>query len=60
MRFQRNLAQAGFDPGAPDGVLGRRTRSALRSYQKSRGVVADGFATAALLARLDKELAWRP
>jgi membrane-bound lytic murein transglycosylase B len=59
MRFQRNLAEAGFDPGEPDGVLGRRTRSALRAYQKARGIVADGFATAALLERMDKELAWK-
>jgi len=55
MRFQTNLARAGFDPGEPDGVLGRRTRAALREYQKARGIVADGFATAALLERLDKD-----
>ena len=55
VRFQTNLARAGFDPGEPDGVLGRRTRAALRQYQMARGVIADGFATAALLAMLDKE-----
>jgi membrane-bound lytic murein transglycosylase B len=55
MRFQTGLARAGFDPGAPDGVLGRRTRAALRQYQIARGIVADGFATAALLERLDKD-----
>jgi membrane-bound lytic murein transglycosylase B len=52
-RFQANLAKAGFDPGAPDGVMGRRTRAALRQYQQSKGIVADGFATAAMLAMLD-------
>ena len=57
IRFQTGLARAGFDPGEPDGVLGRRTRAALRQYQKSRGVIVDGFATAALLERLDKEAA---
>ncbi|MES2473481.1 MAG: lytic murein transglycosylase [Pseudomonadota bacterium] len=57
MRFQAGLARAGFDPGEPDGVLGRRTRAALRQYQKSRSVVADGFATATLLAMLDKDTA---
>jgi membrane-bound lytic murein transglycosylase B len=53
LRLQTNLAKAGFDPGAPDGVLGRRTRAALRQYQQSKGIVADGFATAAMLAMLD-------
>jgi membrane-bound lytic murein transglycosylase B len=53
LRFQTALNAAGFDCGTPDGVLGRKTRSALRGYQKSRGVAADGFATAALLAMLD-------
>ena len=43
--------------GTPDGVLGRKTRSALRQYQKSRGLPADGFATAAMLERLDKDAA---
>lgn len=53
LRFQTALNAAGFDCGTPDGVLGRKTRNALRAYQKSRGVPADGFATASLLAMLD-------
>jgi membrane-bound lytic murein transglycosylase B len=55
LRFQDALAKLGFDPGVADGVLGRRTRAALRQYQKSKSVVADGFATAALLAMLDRD-----
>ena len=55
LRFQTALNRQGFDVGTPDGVLGRKTRSALRQYQKSRGLPADGFATAALLERLDKD-----
>ena len=55
LRFQTDLKALGFDPGATDGVLGRRSRSALRDYQKAHGLPADGFATAALLARLDAE-----
>jgi membrane-bound lytic murein transglycosylase B len=53
MRFQAELNSQGFDAGTPDGVLGRKTRAALRQYQKSRGLAADGFPTAALLAMLD-------
>ena len=57
LRFQSALNRQGFDAGTPDGVLGRKTRAALRQYQKARGLPADGFATAALLERLDKDAA---
>jgi membrane-bound lytic murein transglycosylase B len=53
VRFQQELAAAGFDPGPADGILGRGTRAALRQYQKAQGLPADGFATADLLQRLD-------
>lgn len=55
VRIQSDLAKLGFDPGAPDGVLGRQSRMALRQYQKSKGLAVDGFATAELLALLDKD-----
>ena len=55
VRFQSELEALGYDLGEPDGVLGRRSRAALRQYQKARGFAADGFATAALLGRLDAE-----
>jgi membrane-bound lytic murein transglycosylase B len=54
VRFQMALSKLGFDAGAPDGVLGRKSRAALRQYQKANGLAADGFATASLLAMLDK------
>ena len=55
--FQTDLQKLGFDPGTPDGVMGRRTRAALRQYQKSKSIVADGFPTAALLAMLEADAA---
>ena len=55
--FQTDLAMLGFDPGTPDGVLGRKSRAALRQYQKSKAIIADGFPTAALLAMLDADAA---
>jgi membrane-bound lytic murein transglycosylase B len=55
--FQTDLQKLGFDPGAADGVLGRKTRAALRLYQKSKALVADGFATASLLAMLEADAA---
>jgi membrane-bound lytic murein transglycosylase B len=55
IQFQTDLKTLGFDPGAPDGVLGRGSRAALRQYQKARGLAADGFPTAGLLTKLDAE-----
>jgi membrane-bound lytic murein transglycosylase B len=52
---QADLAKLGFDAGTQDGVLGRKSRSALRQYQKTHGLAADGFATAALLDSLEKD-----
>jgi membrane-bound lytic murein transglycosylase B len=54
--FQSNLKKLGFDPGDADGVFGRKARAALRSYQKARGMAADGFATQDLLVRMEREL----
>ena len=52
MQFQTNLKLLGYDPGEPDGILGRKTRSALKQYQKAKNLPADGFPTAALLTAL--------
>ena len=57
IRFQEELTALGFDTGGHDGVLGRRTRTALRAWQKASGHAADGFPTAALLALLDEAVA---
>jgi membrane-bound lytic murein transglycosylase B len=53
--LQEGLTTLGFDTGGMDGVLGRRTRQAVREYQKSRGLPADGYATASLLTRILNE-----
>jgi hypothetical protein len=39
---QEQLKAAGFNPGPIDGVLGPRTRDALRRYQVSRGLPSTG------------------
>jgi membrane-bound lytic murein transglycosylase B len=59
LQFQKDLQVLGFDPGTPDGVLGRNTRAALRQYQKSKSLAADGFPTAMLLGMLEIEAAAR-
>lgn len=55
MTSQRALAALGFDPGAPDGVVGMGTRRALRAWQKARGLTADGYLSADMVRRLKAE-----
>lgn len=53
--LQQRLAAMGLDTGGVDGVLGNLTRSAIRAYQKARGIPQDGHPGPALLARLRGE-----
>ena len=41
-KIQRKLKEAGFSPGALDGVFGPHTRSAVVAFQLSGGLVGDG------------------
>ncbi len=50
--LQQRLAQRGFDVGEPDGLLGPRTRVAIRTFQLATGQIPDGFASGALLDQL--------
>jgi hypothetical protein len=50
--LQTALNARGFDAGLPDGLNGPATRDALRRYQRSVGVPADGYPTVELLQRL--------
>jgi hypothetical protein len=54
-RMQRALAALGFDPGALDGVLGERTREALRAYQLRKGLPATGTTSEDLISTLDAD-----
>ncbi|MDP3174171.1 MAG: lytic murein transglycosylase, partial [Phenylobacterium sp.] len=49
---QQALAKLGFDPGAPDGVVGLNTRAQLRAWQKSQGLTADGYLSLDMVRRL--------
>jgi membrane-bound lytic murein transglycosylase B len=50
--MQQLLARRGFDVGQPDGLLGPRTRVAIRNFQIATGQVPDGFASSSVLDRL--------
>lgn len=42
-QLQIALNEKGFDVGKPDGVLGANSRAGLQAYQRSVGLIADGF-----------------
>src|SRR5579863_2852895 len=50
--LQQLLARRGFDVGEPDGLLGPRTRVAIRNFQATTGQIPDGFASSLVLDRL--------
>ena len=50
--MQVRLMNMGFEPGDPDGVVGERTRRAIRMFQKSVELPADGYPDPDLLQRL--------
>ena len=52
LQMQELLIEKGFEPGVPDGLLGPTTRSALREFQISAGLVGDGFPDRKTLTQL--------
>ncbi len=50
--IQHKLNKLGFDAGKPDGIMGSNTRNALREFQKSAGLIADGYPNSSTLTRL--------
>ena len=50
--LQTALNERGFDSGTPDGMMGPVTRGAVRRYQRSVGLLADGYPSLDLFQRL--------
>ncbi len=53
-QVQSLLARAGYDVGAPDGVIGPKTRAAVMAFQQRAGVLADGHVSGRLLDQLKR------
>src|SRR5690349_4714199 len=49
---QRLLAERGYDIGEPDGIIGQRTREAIKSFQATAGLPVDGHAGTKVLNAL--------
>ena len=50
--MQRRLTAAGFNTQGVDGRIGPKTLQAVRAFQASEGLIADGYASLQLLKRL--------
>lgn len=57
---QAALARLGYDPGPATGRIGADTRQALRTWQKARNLIPDGYLTPSLAARLQAEATSAP
>ncbi len=51
--IQQGLHDAGIDPGPRDGLIGPRTRRAIRTYQARHGLDVDGRVTSDLLRQIE-------
>ena len=58
--IQQGLRNEGFDPGAPDGLFGPRTRAAIRRWQEAQGVLPSGYLDRLQAERLHAAGAPRP
>lgn len=56
-RVQSLLTELGYDPGPIDGLMGRRTASAIRRFQTAEGLSADGHIEAGLVFALERRAA---
>ncbi|MEJ6402838.1 lytic murein transglycosylase [Yoonia sp. 2307UL14-13] len=52
IELQQRLTAAGFSTGGVDGKIGPNSMAAIRAYQRSQGLPADGYASVSLLQRL--------
>jgi lytic murein transglycosylase len=50
--LQEKLIERGFLTGDADGIVGSRTVAAIKAFQSSAGLAADGYASASVLAAL--------
>jgi membrane-bound lytic murein transglycosylase B len=59
VNMQRRLNHLGFNVGEIDGVLGTMTQSALREFQASNGMIADGYPDKNTLCALSVKIGTR-
>jgi len=58
--LQSSLTQLGYDPGPADGLIGPGTRGAVRAYQVSHNLIADGFPSQDLISQVRNAVKYQP
>ena len=53
-RAQNMLNRLGYDAGTPDGVMGLRTRAAIKSFEKQNGLEETGEVSVPLVTTLER------
>lgn len=53
--IQGGLAALGYDPGPVDGMMGERTRSAIRQYQQDHNLLVDGQPSSELALHIQQQ-----
>ncbi len=53
-RAQGLLNRLGYDAGTPDGLIGARTREAIKTFERKNGLEETGKVTALLVAKLER------
>lgn len=54
-RLQARLNARGYDAGRPDGIMGSKTRQAIRAFQNDQGLTPDAYPTREVFERLGIE-----
>ncbi|MBD25467.1 MAG: lytic transglycosylase [Candidatus Marinimicrobia bacterium] len=54
--LQSNLINLGYLEGKADGILGSKTRKAIKKFQRSNSLIADGYADRAIILAVTKSL----
>lgn len=54
IRAQTLLNRLGYDAGTPDGLMGARTREAIRRFERKNGLEETGEVTAPLVSKLEQ------
>lgn len=53
--LQKKLTRKGFNTHGIDGILGPNSKKAIRMYQRSKGLIVDGYASKALLDHVSNQ-----
>ncbi|WP_273145510.1 peptidoglycan-binding protein [Oceanicaulis alexandrii] len=56
-RAQALLSQLGYQPGPADGMMGARTRDAIRSFRRAQGLTVSDQVDSTLISRLEQAAA---